>query len=201
REFHRSHTKIVIESCAPCELLFGLRDAVADVFGGVECETAVVDEDSIEGDLLCGKCSIGLFSERKENPLLVQVALRTERLFAMIPTGHALAKKDCVTFSEINGEPVIPFPLKGHWNDLLVRMLPDSQLLYQSSVESFDKVVHASSLISFESNFLEIDVADHVRVPVVDGEARITYHAAVLGRMASSGCFPEFIRSLDSLKD
>nr|MBP3282255.1 hypothetical protein [Treponema sp.] len=79
--------------------------------------------------------------------------------------------------------------------------IPCGPLGFQSSVESFDKVVHASSLISFASNFLEIDVADHVRVPVVDGEARITYHAAVLGRMASSGCFPEFLRSLDSLKD
>ena len=41
--------------------------------------------------------------------------LQTEHLFAQIPENHPLASKNGVKFSEINGEAVVPLPLKGHW--------------------------------------------------------------------------------------
>lgn len=181
RQFYRTHTKLIVASCAPCDTLFQLRDLARDCFDGIECETVVDDEDEISEKLSQGMYHMALFSERAENSSLIQIPVVTEKLFAMIPENHPLAKKkDGLFFSEINGEPVIPFPLKGHWNDLLVRKLPDSRLLYQSDVESFDKVVHASNLISFESDMLQIDVENHVRIPVLDREALITYHFAVL---------------------
>ncbi len=180
RLFHKCHTKIIISSCAPCELLFSLRDLVKETYMGVDCETFVEDEKTIERNLMEGKCSMGLFSRKVENKSLIQYPLKTEHLFAMIPLNNPLSKEKSLTFSQINGEPVIPFPLKGYWNELLERKLPDSQLLYQSDVSSFDKVVHASNLISFESNFLEIGIPGHAKIPISAPEASITYHLAIL---------------------
>ncbi|MBR4321288.1 LysR family transcriptional regulator [Treponema sp.] len=181
QEFYKIHTKMIIASCAPCDILFQLRDLVCESFSGIECETIVDDEDEILTKLSQGIYHMALFSESQKNEDLIQIPVQSEKLFAMIPEEHFLAtKKDGLFFSDINGEAVIPFPLKGHWNDLLAQKLPDSQLLYQSNVESFDKVVHASNLISFESDLLTIDIANHVRIPILDPEAQITYHFAIL---------------------
>ncbi len=180
RLFHKYHTKIIISSCAPCQLLFSLRDLVKETYGGVDCETLVEDEKTIERNLLEGKCSMGLFSRKVENKSFILFPLKTERLFAMISFDNPLSKEKSLTFSQINGEAVIPFPLKGYWNSLLEKKLPDSKLLYQSDIPSFDKVVHASSLISFESDFLQIGVAGHARIPISDEEASITYHLAIM---------------------
>ncbi|MBR1912683.1 MAG: LysR family transcriptional regulator [Treponema sp.] len=181
KDFYRTHAKLVIASCAPCETLFQIRDRVQEAFPGVACETLVEDESVIAKKLSEGVFPMALFSGQQKNRAFIQIPIKTEKLFAMIPETHPLAEKKAgLYFKDINGEPVIPFPLKGYWNDLLLKKLPDSQLLYQSNVASFDKVVHASNLISFESNLLPIDLEHHIRIPLLDSEAEITYHLAVL---------------------
>ena len=113
QEFYRAHTNILIASCAPCELLFTLRDIVKDCFPEISCETLVIEnETEIMQKLLDGTCTMALFSQAQQNKNLLEFPLATEHLFAMIPESHTLASKSGVTFSEINGEPVIPFPLK-----------------------------------------------------------------------------------------
>lgn len=180
QEFYRAHTNILIASCAPCELLFELRDITKECFTGVNCETLVESEEEIMQKLLDGTCAMALFSKAQKNKALLEIPLKTERLFAMIPETHPLASKNGVTFSEINGEAVIPFPLKGHWNSLLEQKLPDSQLLYQANIEAFDKVINSSNLICFESDMLHIDIPAHKSIPIQDSEAVITYHFAIL---------------------
>ncbi|MBR0475837.1 MAG: LysR family transcriptional regulator [Treponema sp.] len=181
QEFYRAHTNILIASCAPCELLFTLRDIVKDCFPEISCETLVIEnETEIMQKLLDGTCTMALFSQAQQNKNLLEFPLATEHLFAMIPESHTLASKSGVTFSEINGEPVIPFPLKGHWTTLLEEKLPDSQLLYQANIEAFDKVINSSNLICFESDMLCINIPNHKSIPILDSEAAITYHFAIL---------------------
>jgi len=199
REFHRTHSRLIIASCAPCELLFSIRDLAVKEFYGIECETLVESEDSISQKLSDGSYSMGIFSKRFKNPDFIWQVLASEELSALIPEDHFLAKEKSISFSQINGEAVIPFPLKGHWNSLLEKKLPDSQLLYQNSIESYDKVVHASSLISFESNFLPENLKKHVRIPIIDDEARITYHLAILKSRKEE--FRNFLRLLSQIKD
>lgn len=181
QEFYRTHTNIMIASCAPCELLFTLRDIVKDCFPEISCETLVIEKEAeIMQKLLDGTCTMALFSDMQQNKNLLEFPLATEHLFAMIPENHTLASKAGVTFSEINGEAVIPFPLKGHWNTILEQKLPDSQLLYQANIEAFDKVINSSNLICFESDMLRIDLPNHKSIPILDSEASITYHFAIL---------------------
>ena len=181
QEFYRTHTNIMIASCAPCELLFTLRDIVKDCFPEISCETLVIEKEAeIMQKLLDGTCTMALFSDMQQNKNLLEFPLATEHLFAMIPENHTLASKAGVTFSEINGEAVIPFPLKGHWNTILEQKLPDSQLLYQANIEAFDKVINSSNLICIESDLLRIDLPNHKSIPILDSEASITYHFAIL---------------------
>ncbi len=180
REYHRTHSKLIIASCAPCELLFQVQELARSHFAGIECETVVDTEEKILAALLEGSCSMALFSREIHQSDLIQRPLKSEQLFAMIPADHPLSKNKSLSFRQINGESVIPFPLKGHWNSLLEEKLPDSTLLYQNSIQIFDKVVHASNLISFESNLLEIPLKNHIKIPIQDPEAEITYHLALL---------------------
>ncbi len=197
REYHRTHSKLIIASCAPCELLFQIRDLAQQQFAQIACETVVDTEEKILNSLLEGSCSLALFSRKINQADLIQIPLKSEQLFAMIPSDHPLAKNKTVTFDQINGENVIPFPLKGHWNSLLEEKLPDSTLLYQSSIEIFDKVVHASNLISFESNLLDFPLENHVKIPIQDPEAKIMYYFAVL--KSNREQYRNFIRLLEKL--
>ncbi|MCR5762710.1 MAG: LysR family transcriptional regulator [Treponema sp.] len=200
QEFYRVNSKLIIASCAPCEILFTLKDMIKDVFSNIECEAIIEDEDEICQKLSEGIYSMALFSKEHPNKEYFQIPLQAEKLFAMIPVNHPLAeKKEGITFSQIDGEAVIPFPLKGHWNDLLKEKLPNSQLLYQSSIESFDKVIHASNLISFESNILPIELENHIRIPILDSEAEITYHFAIL--KSSREYFQHLISRINNEKD
>ena len=180
QDFYRTHTNILLASCAPCELLFELRDIVKDCFPDISCETIVESDAEIMQKLLDGTYSMALFSDEQQSKDLLEFPLKTEHLFAMIPENHPLASKTGVTFSEINGEPVIPFPLKGHWTTLLEQKLTDSQLLYQASIEAFDKVINSSNLICFESDMLRTELPNHKSIPILDREAMVTYYFAVL---------------------
>ena len=180
QDFYKAHTNILIASCAPCDLLFKIRDVVKETFPGVNCETVVENEEEILKKLLDESCSMALFSQEVKNKALLDFPLQTEHLFAQIPENHPLASKNGVKFSEINGEAVVPLPLKGHWTSLLEEKLPDSQLLYQANVEAFDKVINSSNLICFASDMLPITIPNHKSIPILDEEAEITYHFALL---------------------
>ena len=123
REFHRSHSKLIIASCAPCELLFQIRDLCHQHFSQIECETLVEREEEIFQKLSDGSYSMGLFSKKQKNPDFLQLPLKTEELFVMLPENHPLSKEKKISFAQINGEPVIPLPLKGHWTNLIERKL------------------------------------------------------------------------------
>lgn len=181
--FYRANSQITIGSCAPSEALYAVIHGVEECYNGTKCTFCVEDEETILKKLSSGVYQIALFTHEVNDSALFQIPVSTEQLFVMLPDGHPLlqtADKDGVTFSKINGEAVIPFPLKGYWNDLLALKLPDSVLLYQSNIETFDKVVHSSNLISFASDALPIELKNHTAVRVKDSEAKITYHAACL---------------------
>lgn len=130
--------------------------------------------------LLDDTCDLALFSHAAEHKDLLSFPLKKEYLFAMIPENHPLASEKIVRFSQINGEAVIPFPLKGYWSTLLEKKLPDSQFLYQANIEAFDKIINSSNLISFASDMLPADNPHHKYIPVMDQEAEITYHFVVV---------------------
>lgn len=194
QDFYRTHTNIMIASCAPCDLLFKIRDIVKECFNDIKCETVVENEEEMKQKLLDGTYSFAIFSQAQGNKAFVDFPLKTEHLFAMIPETHALASKKGITFSEINGEAVVPFPLKGHWSTLLEQKLLDSQFLYQANIEAFDKVINSSNLISFASDMLPIDIPHHKSIPILDSEATITYHLAVL--KANQEQFQDIIQRL-----
>ncbi|MCR4733695.1 MAG: LysR family transcriptional regulator [Treponema sp.] len=180
QEYHKVHTKIIIGSVAPCILLFKLKEEVEKEFNGIECETEVVSKELLTEKLKKGIYSMAIFSSKEDCKDYLQVPLDTEELYAMIPLNHPLAKEKSLTFSQINGEAIIPFPLKGDWNTLLEEKLPESQFLYQKDINTFDKIINSSNLICFESNFLKNKVDNHIGIPIADPQAKITYHLAIL---------------------
>ena len=180
QNFYRTHTKILIASCAPCDLLYEIQKIVKENFAGEACELLVENDEEILKKVLDGSSAMALFSKPPADKALLDFPLKTEHLFALIPENHPLASRKKVSFSEINGEAVVPFPLKGYWTSLLEKKLPDSQLLYQANIQAFDKVINSSNLICFASDMLPNELLHHKLVPLVDAEATITYHLGIL---------------------
>lgn len=180
QDFYRTHTNILIASCAPCRLLFEIKEIIKECFPDLSCESVIENEEEIMQKVLDGTYSLALLSQAVHHKELMDFPLKTEHLFAMIPENHSLASEKEIRFSQINGEAVIPFPLKGYWSTLLEKKLPDSQFLYQANVEAFDKIINSSNLISFASDMLPVEIPRHKCIPVLDEEAEITYHFVVV---------------------
>lgn len=181
KDYFSAHSTIQIGSCAPCKALKILEDSVKEFFPNIKCSSEIEEESKLSVKLLKGKYQLALLSNSLNDGTVEQVAFYKEQLFAMIPKKHALAKKtEGIYFSDIDGEAIIPFPLKGYWNDLLEKSLPHSQFLYQKTLETFDKIVNATNLISFSSDAIPMNVKNHVAIPVLDASATITYNCACL---------------------
>ena len=175
-EFYRTHCALNIASCAPCAALKYLESALNQCFPATPVISAVESEEKIREDILSGRIQLGIFTSHADLSAFASVELYSERLFALVPLSHALSKeKSGIYFSQIDGEPVIPFPLKGYWNSLIEENLPHSQKLYQASVSAFDAIINASSIITFTSDAMLRVPENHAAIPVLDSAAEIRY--------------------------
>ena len=210
-DFYNEHHKISIASCAPCPALAYLEQLLSSVFPKNKNEKTILTESDVISGLAVGKFSLGIISSpsviTKDFSEKIQIRpIMRENLYAIIPENHELAKKNSGIFlKNIDGEAVIPFPLKGYWNDLLERKLPNSKKLYQTSIESFDAIVNATSLITFASDALPRNITGHTAIKVLDDDAQIFYQLAYLKKdenrffplfsaMAQTPCTMNFLR-------
>ena len=108
------------------------------------------------------------------------VRLFDEHLYFSVPPAHPLALLKEITFDDINGESVLLLSRIGFWNEICLKMIPQSHLLIQDDNSVFDELAQASSLPNFRSNLTitrENEETNRVSIPIKDKEAHVTYYA------------------------
>ncbi|MCR5607262.1 MAG: LysR family transcriptional regulator [Treponema sp.] len=174
---------IAIGTCAPSPALGILKEALENEFSGMKYTEETVESKMLEKNLLNGNYQLAIFSNYIDDERLVQLPIFKENLYAVLPKEHRFAgRKEGIYIKELNGESVIPFPLKGYWNDLIERELPDSQKIYQATIQGFEAIVKASSIVSFSSLIFNEKDNKHVYLPILDEDAHLSYHLACLKR-------------------
>ncbi len=170
---------ISVGSIAPSPALMKLRSAVKELYPEMRWTEEITDGESIVRGLHENTYQLGIFPCKVDDEALVQSPFLTEQLYAILPSKHPLAeRRNGIYLEDIDGEDIIPFPLKGYWNDLLEEHLPNSEKYYQTSIKGFDAIVRASTIISFTSDAMLRQMDHHVNIPILDDDARIEYHIA-----------------------
>jgi DNA-binding transcriptional LysR family regulator len=184
REYYQKTQTVRIGSCAPCEAVLLIRKLAGELFPGIPCTAEIEDEAAVINRLRTHEYHTGIILHELPGKEFFQIRLGSEQLYALLPPGHQFEHHNQgIFFKDIDGEAAVPLPLKGYWMSLIAAKMTHSTLIYQTTVEGFDRVIHASTLISFASDVLLRDhdhTGDHTAVKLLDPEAHITYYAVCL---------------------
>lgn len=103
-----------------------------------------------------------------------------ENLFVCVPPEHALAKRDCLRFADINGFNFLLRTELGFWDTLCREKMPASKFLVQTDSSVFDELVRASTLLCFTTDYgqLRFGYPGRVNIPLDEKEAHVTFYLA-----------------------
>lgn len=108
------------------------------------------------------------------------VELFEEYLYLSVPPAHPFALFQELAFEDLDGESVLLFSKIGFWNDVCIKMIPQSHLLIQQDADTFMELTRLSALPIFRSNITinrEAPEKNRISIPISNPEACATYYA------------------------
>lgn len=108
------------------------------------------------------------------------IKLFDEHLYLSVPPAHPLAFFKDVKFRDLNGESVLLLSKIGIWNEICLKMIPDSHLLIQQDTAVFNELTNASALPYFRTNLTmsrNENKNPRVSLRILDPEASLSFYA------------------------
>lgn len=99
----------------------------------------------------------------------------TEQLYFFLNKNHPLAKKDTLSFKEVDGESILMNREIGFWGQLVRDHMPNSHFILQDNLDNLQLLVDNSTITSFASNLTLNERTIPNRVPV-----KISNHNALV---------------------
>ena len=102
-----------------------------------------------------------------------------EQLYFSLPFDHPFAKRQSLSFKEMDGERMLLMSQIGFWHDMHKKTMPHTKFLIQEDRSIFYDLVELSSLPSFTSDYVmehEGKRENRVIVPICDKEAHATFY-------------------------
>lgn len=178
REFDRRSRTICLGVCAPAPIWL-LAPLIANIYPHMTLQTEMDNDRRLMMDLENNVYQLIVTHGEPKNKNLFWKICGKESLMFALPKGHRYVRRKSLSFAEMNGENMLLMPDIGFWDFVQTEKMPDSRFLTQSDRFSFNELVQASSLPSFNSNLAEkySDVStNRVNVPIYDPEATVTYY-------------------------
>lgn len=179
-EHARNQRTLRVASVAPAPV-WHLTARLVKASPGIIVETEVVEPDEVMRRLLGGGCDLAITLAPTALPTIRSVELMHEDLCASLPLGHRLARRDAVTFAELDGMTILVYGQVGFWSGVHRRNLPHSRLIVQDDRNVLLQLVESTELACFATNVTGTNPA-HARrrvVPIRDADAHATYHLEV----------------------
>ena len=168
----RQHT-VVVKSCAPAPL-WELLPKLNTERPGMMVASAICQNAEVLSAWEDGSCDVAIlpFPIKGAKPFL------KENLYVCVPPDHELAKREKITFADINGFNFLLRTELGFWDALCREKMPASKFLVQTDSAVFDELVRASSLPCFTTDYgqLQGGYPERINLPLVDDEAHITFY-------------------------
>ncbi len=124
-----------------------------------------------------------------------------ENLYLSLPPAHPLALFKEISFQDLNGESVLLLSKIGFWNEICLKMIPESHLLIQEDDSVFEELTKASALPNFRSNITiqrEKEETNRITIPITDKEAHVQYYLVYNPENKKAfSTLPEEIKTID----
>ena len=176
-EFDRRLNTISFGVCAPAPIWF-LTPFIAEAFPHITLSSKIADTAELLPALSNNVYQLIATTQKPESTDFYSVECGKERLKFALPPHHRYKSKKTLSFSDINGEPILIFSEIGFWNFVRDK-LPDSRFLTQDDSANFDELIKASSLTYFTTDQAEkyLNRKDgRVHIPISDPESVATYY-------------------------
>lgn len=174
RDFDARQHTVVIKSCAPAPL-WELQREVNTKYPGMIISSAICQNDEVLSAWQDGSCDIAIVPF----PIDGGKPFMKENLFVCVPPEHELARRQTLTFAEINGFNFLLRTELGFWDTLCRERMPCSKFLVQPDAAVFEELVKASSLPCFTTDYGRfLDYPNRVNIPLCDEEAHATFYLA-----------------------
>lgn len=180
QRYEQSKHTIIIGSCAPTPI-WGLEYILDNLYPNMKITSSLTsNEDDLLNGLNNNEYLLIVLPHSIEDKQYICVELFEEYLYLSVPPAHPLALFKEISFDDLNGESVLLLSRIGFWNEICIKMIPQSHLLIQEDTDVFNEILKASALPNFKSNItIEYDTEEHnsVLIPITNNEAKATYHA------------------------
>ncbi len=175
-ELSRRQRTLRVVSVAPAPT-WHLARLVAERMPGALLETELVPEAAARASLRNSEADLAIKLARPSLPGMECVPLLTEDLNIAVPASHPLSGRGMVSFSDVNGHPLIVLEAIGFWMDIVRRELPDSQVIAQKDAMVFEQLLASTDLACFTTNLSTPSPSREGRkeIPIVDAAAHATY--------------------------
>ena len=182
RTLERSRHTILLGSCAPGPL-FELPSILSSLYPDQTISTEIRDEETLINGLKQEIYQQIILISKPEDPEINCHPCGSESLCFSLPKDHRYAKKEAISFADMDGESFLMASEVGIWGDLVRREMPHSRFLLQGDSAALREVVRSSTMPSFSTD-LTIKLfgqgEDRLNVPVLDASARIPYWCCCL---------------------
>ena len=173
RDFDQRQRTLVVKSCAPAPL-WELLPQLNAQHPNMMISSAICQNEEVLSAWNDGSCDIAIlpFSIEGAKPFM------KEALYVCVPSDHALASHQTLSFQDINGFNFLLRTELGFWDTLCREKMPASKFLVQTDVSVFDELVKASSLPCFTTDYghLQDGYPERINIPLTDEDAHITFY-------------------------
>lgn len=180
QQYDKSKQVISIGSCAPAPI-WGLLHIFNQYYPEMKRTHHMDAQENIliEG-LKKHQYSLIVLTHPLNDSHYKSVELFEEYLYLSVPPAHPFALFQELTFEDLDGESVLLFSKIGFWNDICIKMIPQSHLLIQQDADTFMELTRLSALPIFRSNITlnrEEQEQNRISIPISNPEAHVIYYA------------------------
>ena len=102
----------------------------------------------------------------------------SEQLYFFLNKNHPLAKKDSLSFKDVDGESILMNREIGFWDKLVRDNMPNSHFILQDSLDNLRILVDNSNITSFASNLTlsERSIPNRVAVKISNDSAKVDFY-------------------------
>lgn len=142
----------------------------------------IMDAGAVERSLLNREATFAITLRPIQLPNVVSQPFMTEDLYLLASINSDLAARKTVSFSQIDGRPLLIYEQIGFWMDMVRRDTPHSEVIVQKDRNVFLQLVKSSSLLCFTTDIPENDTPfpERVAIPIVDADAHATFFLSMM---------------------
>ena len=177
----RRQRTLLVGTVAPAPV-WHLTALTVERFPGTLLNPVTLPEDEVERRLMNRSVDLAITLRPMILPTMRSSQIMVEDLSAFLPPEHRLAKRETLSFADLDGESFLVLSEVGFWMDMLRRNMPRANIVEQADRSVFEQLVRSTELISFVTSATLARRSHHERVavPIVDAEAHATFYITAL---------------------